>query len=150
MTGVRFRHARRLATEACRMLVAKVKALPAAFVVGDLYPTNKTWWHPGKVWWQYVRPLKKHPYMYLLGSLEGMNYDSIDGPLCIGRTLQEQGSRKHSHPIRLGQYKGVRFLARSVVMNHHLTTSNNLRLHFRVCAFLSLGATYPASYEFRI
>ena len=43
--------------------------------------------------------------MYLLGSLESLNYDSIDGPLCLGRTLQAQGSRKPSHPIRLGQYK---------------------------------------------
>ena len=49
-----------------------------------------------------------------------------------------------------GQCKGVRVLARSVVLNHHLTISNNLRFHFSVCAFLQLGATYPASYEFRL
>ena len=34
-TVVRLRHARRLASEACRMQVAKVKALPAAFLLGD-------------------------------------------------------------------------------------------------------------------
>ena len=28
----------------------------------------------GKVWSQYVRPLKKHPYKYLLGSLEGLEH----------------------------------------------------------------------------
>ena len=33
MTGVRLRHARRLATEACRMQVAKGKALPVAFIL---------------------------------------------------------------------------------------------------------------------
>ena len=102
------------------------------------------------MWSQYVRPLKEHPWKYHLGSLEGLNYDSIEGPLCLGRTLQAQGRRKPSHPIRLGQYKGVRVLARSVVLNHHLTISSNLRFHFSVCAFLHLGATYPASYEFRL
>ena len=61
------------------------------------------------------------------GSLEGLNYDSIGGPLWLGRTLQAQGSRKPSHPIRLGQYKGFRVLVRSVVLNHHLSISNNLR-----------------------
>ena len=33
MTGVRLKHARRLATEACRMQVAKGKALPEAFIL---------------------------------------------------------------------------------------------------------------------
>ena len=36
---------------------------------------------------------------------EGLEHDSIDRPLCLGRTLQTQESRKPSHPIRLGQYK---------------------------------------------
>ena len=102
------------------------------------------------MWSQYVRPLKEHPWKYLLDSHEVLNYDSMDKLLCLGRTLQAQGSRKPSHPIRLGQYKGVRVSARSVVLNHHLTISNNLRFHFSVCAFLQLGATYPASYEFRL
>ena len=90
------------------------------------------------MWSQYVKPLKEHPYKYLLGTLEGLNYDSIDGLLCLGRNLQAQGSRKPSHRIRLGQYKGVRVSARSVVLNHHLTISNNLRFHFSgVEAFLT-------------
>ena len=96
---------------------------------------------PNKECSQYVRPLKEHPWKNLLGSLEGLNYDSIEGPLCLGRTLQAQDSRKPSHPIRLGQYRGVSVLARSVVLNNHLTISNNLRFHFSVCAFLQLGAT---------
>ena len=36
MTVLRLRHVRRLATEAYRMQVAKVKALPATFIFGDL------------------------------------------------------------------------------------------------------------------
>ena len=102
------------------------------------------------MWSQYVRPLKEHPWKYLLGSLEGLNYESIDGPLCLGRTLEAQDNRKPSLPIRLGEYNGVRVLARSVVMNQHLTISHNLRFHFRVWAFLQLRASYPASYEFRL
>ena len=81
---------------------------------------------------------------------EGLEHMTRLNPLCLGRTLQAQGSRKPSHPIRRGQYKGVRVLARSVVLNHHLTMSNNLRFHFSICAFLQLGATYLASYEFRL
>ena len=72
-------------------------------------------------------------------------HDSIDGPLGQGRNLQAQGSTKSSHSIRIGHYKVVSVLARSVVLNHDLTISNKLRFHFSVSAFLQLGATYPAS-----
>ena len=77
-------------------------------------------------------------------------HDSIEEPLGLGRTLHAQGIRNPSHPIRLGEYKGVKVLARSAILNHHLTISDNLRFHFSVCAFLQLRATYPASYEFRL
>ena len=90
------------------------------------------------------------PCRSFLDSSKSASGIAIGGPLGLQRTLQAQGSRELSHLIRLGLYKGVRVLARSVVLNHHLTISNNLRFHFSVSAFLQLKATYPSSYEFRL
>ena len=56
-----------------RMQVANVKALPAAFFLGDVYPPKETWWHPSQVWSQYIRPLKEHLWKSLLGSLKAWN-----------------------------------------------------------------------------
>ena len=81
---------------------------------------------------------------------EGLEHMTRMMDRCVGRTLQAQGSRKPFHLNLPGHYKEVRVLARSVVLNHHLTISKNLRFHFSVCAFLHLGATYPASYKFRL
>ena len=43
---------------------------------------------------------------------EGLEHMTrLTDPLGLGRTLQAQGSRKPSHPIRLGHYKGVQGLS---------------------------------------